>query len=384
MKGIKKLKSGRYQARYFAGYDSKGKRIYPSKTFKSHGDALKWRNARVHEKDTGISVEANTLSVSDYLDRWWKTKEPELRPNSRLYYEHALENYIKPVIGEVRLSGLRPAHIQDWQDGLKLRASSIRTVRAILNSAIAKAVRWQFLFSNPMKGTDAPRKVKREMNVLSPEQAAEFLSCLPGERFGLVFKCSLKLGLRPEELIGLQWKCLEFGKRGICKVSRVITRIKGGGWAWGDPKTKSGFRSVTFPASLVTELREHHRKQLEDRMRAGQHYKHLDLVFSKPNGDALTHGLLVDDFKKIAARAGLLSEFRLYDLRHSFVTLSLLAGVDIKTVSYEAGHSSVAFTLDTYGHVLKQMQEAASDKRERLFAGAVKRHSQNVGGGDEI
>jgi integrase len=76
---------------------------------------------------------------------------------------------------------------------------------------------------------------------------------------------------------------------------------------------------------------------------------------------------LQKEFKATATRAELPACVRLYDLRHSFVTFSLLAGVDIKTVSQEAGHASVAFTLDHYGHVLKEMHETASDKREQLM-----------------
>ena len=66
MTGIKKLKSGRYQARYFAGYDGRGKRIYPSKTFSKAGDAVKWRNAKLREKDLGEQVDVSRETVADY------------------------------------------------------------------------------------------------------------------------------------------------------------------------------------------------------------------------------------------------------------------------------------------------------------------------------
>ena len=92
---------------------------------------------------------------------------------------------------------------------------------------------------------------------------------------------------------------------------------------------------------------------------------HLKAVFGAP----LSRATLERHLKKILAAAGIAEHLRQYDLRHSFVTLSLVAGVDIKTVSQEAGHASVAFTLDHYAHVLKTMQESASDKREALLAG---------------
>lgn len=379
MKGIQKLKSGRYQARYFSGYDTKGNRVYPSKTFRTQGDALKWRNARIHEKDTGQLLEGTTLTLSAYMDQWFKGKLPELQPNSQKYYEYTIENYIKPELGKLKLANLRPMHFEQWQNHLlvTLTPQSVGIARAILNVAMAKAVRLKLVHDNPLSHTDAPKKVRREMKVLSPEDAAMFLSFCASSKFGLFFKCSLKTGLRPEEMIGLKWSRLQLdGKRGSCHVREVIVRPKGGGWLWGKPKSRSGVRTITLPGSLVAELREHHRRQLEERMKAGPHYQQHDLVFAMPSGAPWGHAFIVKEFKAVLKSCGLPSALRLYDLRHSFVTISLLAGVDMKTVSYEAGHASVAFTLDVYGHVLKEMHEAASDKRERFFDGAVKRYAR--------
>ena len=96
----------------------------------------------------------------------------------------------------------------------------------------------------------------------------------------------------------------------------------------------------------------------------GQHWHNNDLVFCTSTGLPLRRSTLLWWFKKVLKQAGLPKEIRLYDLRHSFVTISLIAGVDPKTVSGEAGHASVAFTLDVYAHLLKEMRETASDKRE--------------------
>lgn len=378
MKGIQKLKSGRYQARYFSGYDTKGKRIYPSKTFRTHGDAVKWRNARIHEKDTGQSIEGTTLTLSDYMDQWWKVKAPELRPNSQAYYGYAIESYIKPQLGKIKMANLRPMDFENWQNGLlgSLKPASVRIARAILNIAMTKAVRLKLIHTNPLGDTDAPRKVKKEMRFLSPDEAAVFLSFCSTSRMGLFFKCALKTGLRPEELIGLKWSRLELtDQRGSLHVSEVIIKLKGGGWQWGQPKSRAGTRTITLPASLAVELKDHRRKQMEERMKLGPRYQQHDLVFAMASGAPLVHRTVQKEFKRVAKEAGFPPELRLYDLRHSFVTISLQAEVDMKTVSYEAGHASVAFTLDTYGHVLKEMHEAASDKRERLFDGAVKRHA---------
>ncbi len=382
MKGIQKLKSGRYQARYFSGYDAKGKRIYPSKTFRKFDEALKWRNARVHEKDTGQSVEATSITLSTFLDQWWAAKKPEMAANSVRCYAENITRNIKPQIGNIKLASLRPMHLEQWQNELSARlgSSSVRFIRAVLNSALVKACQLGLLYRNPLTLIKAPKLNRKERRVLTPDEAATFLSFCAQSRYGLFFKMALMLGLRPEEVIGLKWSRLDLlSKRGTCQVSNVIVRPVGGGWEWAKPKSRTGARTITLPSSLVAELREHHRRQLEQRMKIGKHYEANDLVFAKPRGGPLGHKNVGVEFRRIADLAGLPQDFRLYDLRHSFVTISLLAGVDMKTVSYEAGHATVAFTLDVYGHVLNEMRDAASDKRERLLAGAIKRHAQGEG-----
>ena len=91
-------------------------------------------------------------------------------------------------------------------------------------------------------------------------------------------------------------------------------------------------------------------------------------MFATPLGTPVDiANLRVRHFKPIIKRAELAENFTLYSLRHSFVTLSLLAGVEPKTVSEEAGHSSVSFTLDVYAHVLPSMKQNAAEKFEKLL-----------------
>jgi len=147
----------------------------------------------------------------------------------------------------------------------------------------------------------------------------------------------------------------------------VIHTLRGGGWRWLEPKSKNGVRSIVFPGELAGKLAEYRKRQLEQKLRVGQCWKNNDLVFCTSLGSPIRPCVLENKFKAILKQAGLPNSIRLYDLRHSFVTFSLLAGVDPKTVSHEAGHATVGFTLDHYGHVLKEMHEGASGKREQLL-----------------
>lgn len=366
--GIKKI-GKRYQARYFEGYDSKGKRRYPSRTFNLLSEAVRWRTQKVNEKHNGKRFEIHGLTVGQWLDQWLQIKAQGLRENSLAMYRQSIDAYLKPELGHIKLARLRPAHIEQMQAQLLTRvsASTVASARTLLYGALRKATLLGLIPINPVEGTDGPKRKKPALHALTVEEALSFLDACGKSRFGLYFRLALSTGLRPEEGRALQWPDLQLSERGVVHISRVIHTLKGGGWRWHDTKSKSGVRSIVFPGELATRLTEHRKRQLEQKLKVGQHWQNNDLVFCTNIGSPIRHCALAAEFKKTLELAKLPASVRLYDLRHAFVTFSLVAGVDPKTCSQESGHASVSFTLDTYGHVLKEMHESASDARERLL-----------------
>lgn len=127
---------------------------------------------------------------------------------------------------------------------------------------------------------------------------------------------------------------------------------------------------MPLPASLVRDLILHRRQQNEHRLKLGTTYQNNELCFAAEAGTPLyRRNLFQRHFKKLLGIAGLPTSFRLYDLRHSCATLLLAAGENPKVVSERLGHASIVLTLDTYSHVLPTMQQAATDKLERMMYG---------------
>lgn len=367
--GIKKLGKNKYQARYFAGYNSKGKRVYPSKTFKTSSDATKWLTAKLREKHLGEYVEATTQTLEQYLDQWLIAKKNSLRENTLYSYTGYINQYVRHQIGHLKLTSVRGHHIEQWQASLvgRISAGTIAGVRSVLGSALSRAVRQRLIGRNPVKDAE-PVKFKRiEKQCLTPEQANTFMAQCEGQ-IGLLLNLALNTGLRPEEALAVRWKDLELDEKPVVHVRQAIIRLKGGGWKAYTPKTRNSIRRIGLPTFLVHELKAHRKAQLETKLKVGRHYKDHDLVFASGIGTPLTGSMIWGEFKQTLKRAGLSETMRLYDLRHSFVTLSLAAGVDLKTVSEEAGHATAAFTLDHYGHVLEVMRDAAVEKRAALLA----------------
>jgi len=145
----------------------------------------------------------------------------------------------------------------------------------------------------------------------------------------------------------------------------------------GEPKSKYSRRRITLPESLI-EVLSSHRLELEAQgIMLGRPLAETDLVFSYPGNKPLDPSTVEHAFSRVLGEAGL-RHVRFHDLRHTHATILLQAGVHPKVVSERLGHSSVAFTLDTYSHVVPGLQEAAAERFDQ-FISSVGIDVRNVG-----
>lgn len=367
--GVRKLPNGRFRARYFAGYNSEGKRVYPARTFDTQRLALDWlAEERPHRSG---SASGHKLTVGTFADQWLAMKH-NLRSNSLRTYRSTIDSYIKPILGGVKLHRLNASQIEEWQADLLKQEKAKSTVtgaRNILYAMCEKAVRMKLLKHNPVLGTDGVgRGTPKKARHLSFDEAQPFIDACNGARLGLLFELAMRTGLRAEEMIGLTWDDMNLsGQRGSLRVRRVVHHPAGGGWCWQEPKSENGKRPVLFPADLASKLVEHRRAQLEEKLKAGPLWQNNDLVFANRMGDPIRYCILRIHFKRVLKKAGLPQEITTHKLRHFYVTLGLASGVDLKTVSREVGHARPSFTADHYGDVVDEMFESACDKREELL-----------------
>jgi integrase len=149
-------------------------------------------------------------------------------------------------------------------------------------------------------------------------------------------------------------------------VRRTLTRgEKGRGWIVG-ASTKSGKgRRVRLTRRAVAAFKDHRKRQLEERMRLAGLWQDQGLVFPNKTGSLFNPSNLGNrSFKRIKARSGVRQDLRFHDLRHTCATLLLWEGVNVKVVSEMLGHASITITLNTYSHVLPDMQDSAVDAME--------------------
>lgn len=194
------------------------------------------------------------------------------------------------------------------------------------------------------------------MRALSPEEVRKLLEAARGDRLECLFLLAVTTGLREGELLGLRWRDVNLEGE-VLSVRQQLTRTKSG-LSFTSPK-RGKTRSVRLTATAAAALKAHRAAQNEERLKAGSLWEDLELVFTSTIGTPVDVGnLTYRSFRPLLKRAGL-PRIRFHDLRHTFATLLLSKGTHPKVVQEMLGHANIAMTMDTYSHVLPNMQGGA-------------------------
>ncbi len=298
-----------------------------------------------------------------------------------------VRKHILPTLGHIPLTALSPQAVQGYfssrLQGKKdergrwvqrpLSPTTVRHHGMLLHEALRHAVRWGLRASNPTDMVDMPRNRQTEMRVLDEEQVRLFLA--EAKRYSPYYRlylAALMTGMRQGELLGQRWRDLNLSL-GTASVQQIFYRL-GRQQLFKEPKSAKARRTVALPSVLVEELRALRKEQDERRGLLGDLYQDQGLVFCQANGKPLhANDIRRGDFRKVLNRPGL-PQIRFHDLRHCHATLLLQQGANPKVVQERLGHSTPAFTLAIYGHVLPGMQEEAARTLEgRLFGSLAAR-----------
>ena len=198
-----------------------------------------------------------------------------------------------------------------------------------------------------------------------------FLDAVKGHPLELLYTITLFTGLREGEALGLTWDRVDF-MRGTILISKQLQKEKKKGGEFRLVSLKNDKPRRITPAPWVMQLfRDRKIQQYQHKEKAGAAWSNpMNLVFTNELGGNLIPQTVVRHFKEIVSSIGR-PEARFHDLRHSYAVASLRSGDDIKTVQGNLGHATAAFTLDVYGHVTNQMQEASAIRMEAYIKGIL-------------
>lgn len=338
-----------------------GKRRQRHETF--HGTKreaeARWREVQAELDREGKPPPPAT--VRELASSWISAIATSVKPATLVNYRYVLEQLVIPVYGDAQLEDLRAGELQSWINSLS-SSHSRRTAalaRAVMRQMMQSAVERGLLRRNPVLATKTPKQERQAISVWTPEEAARFLRSAEGHRLYPLFVLALATGLRQGELLGLEWENVDLDARRIYVVKQR-SRVSG----VAEPKTSRSVRSVDIDARTADILREHRRRQEEDRRLLG--LPPTPLVFASEAGTYLNPSNVVRTMRTLIRRSGV-KWIRFHDLRHTHATHLLLAGVNPKVVSERLGHASVGFTLDTYSHLLPSMQRQAAEAVSALI-----------------
>ena len=374
---IRQRKDGRWEARYTAGYNSgTGKQIQRSVYGDTQSEVLK-RLQQVHvEITSGTYTEPSKMTVGQWLDIWLSEYTANIKPSTLDSYKRRTEYRIRPALGALKLSMVKPHIIQTFYNSLQratrndgaLSPKSIQNIHGIIHKAFQQAVELGYIKINPTAACKLPHVPKPIIKPLDGEQMTAFLNAVKGHKYETFYIVDLFLGLRQGEMLGLQWSDIDFKSKTI-KVSKQLQFLKG---AYTFRPLKNNKARTITPAQFVIDLlKEHYRKQCENRLRAGRAWHNNNFVFCNEIGEHLARSTTYHNFKKLIASIGL-PDVRLHDLRHTYATASIMAGDDIKTLQDNMGHHTAAFTLDTYGHATEHMKRQSSERMDKFIQSVIK------------
>jgi integrase len=381
---------------------------FPTKRAAQDACSQAWNDAQ-----HGELVRATRKTVAEFLEAWITSRKVDMKASAWRGYRDYLDAYILPIIGGTQLRELdtvrlnllylhllergrrredrnslmfayfqaevlaereptanavaaaggvtydaarkaliryRRGQVPRPLDG-GLAPKTVRNVHVMLRSALNDAVRWNLLPRNPAADARPPRVRRRSHAIWSTEQLRRFVGHARSDPYSALWLLVCTTGLRRSELAGLRRTDLDLEHS---RVSSGDTRVVVGGYATeSDGKSDRGRRTLALDPVTVDALREYVQRWEGWKREFGHHGEHL---FCHPDGRTIHPDTITDWFTRLSWEAGL-PPIRLHDVRHSYATAALRAGVPVKVVSERLGHSSVSFTQDTYMHVIPGMDE---------------------------
>lgn len=308
-------------------------------------------------------------TVAEYLEYWLhQAVKPRVRPLTFAGYSVNVRKHLVPTLGKIRLDRLTPQDVQQMMNARLAAGFSPKTVtymHQVLRTALELARRWEIIDRNVASLVDPPRRVKATIRPLDPAEARAFLQSVRCNRLEALFSVALALGLRQGEALGLRWEDIDLAN-GVLRVRNQLQRIDGQ-LTLVEPKTERSRRVLVVPPTILEHLRDHEKRQLAERLWAGSKWTESGLVFANHNGGPLQARNVIREFHK-ALRAAGLKRIRFHDLRHSCATLLLIQHVPARVVMEVLGHSEIGTTMDTYSHIVPELQQEAADRVEAILS----------------
>jgi integrase len=319
----------------------------------------------------GERVARSTLTVgahvAERIEQWAALGQITLKTAER--YRELLTNQILPFIGQITLQALKVADIERWHGTLRvsgrrdgkggLSALTVRHAHRLLGKALREAQRHDLVVRNVASMQPPPRVARVEVKILDADQIRGVVRDLKNRPVHPKAVLALFTGMRRGEVLACRWQDFDFDRK-TATVRAALEETKGT-LRFKMPKSEAGVREISLPDIVVETLRDHRRRQQEQRLALGLGKLTGDaLVFARFDGGPLSPHALSKEWTAASASIGLAGH-TFHSLRHAHASQLIDAGIDVVKISKRLGHASPTVTLDVYAHLFDKHADKSAE-----------------------
>ena len=337
----------------FDFYDTRGKRRWITMP---KGTTKKKAHDKLREVEDqlkrGIYIPDRRIpTFKEVAEGWVEYKKPNIRASSLKMYEGHLKHHFSSI-DSLKVNRINTVTVEKFISGKQDAGMNITTLRKLIvtfNQVMNYAVRHGYIAFNPVRDAERPRdqgKTKKLfIRVLSPSEINAFLETVTNPKYKTLFMLAVMSGARQGELIGLKWSDVDWDKSQI-KIQRTFNNGR-----WYRPKTNASIRNVDLGPSMIRQLK---------RWRLACPIFNSDLVFPNNEGKPMCQSHMLSRYFRPALKSMGLKGIRFHDLRHTYASLLIDQGENIKYIQTQLGHHSPTVTLSVYAHLMNPVNQAAA------------------------
>lgn len=383
MASIENRGNGSWRVTISSGYNPDGSKRRLQRTIKV--DPTKTENAQRREVEKQAAAietdyrrhlitDGKKITIANLAEEFMNYHGKRLAIATAAHYQYMLDGRILPEFGKMYVQDLSPRDIRRFYQKLeqtpaltarsktgKLSGNTILHYHRCLHAMLTFAVRAGYISINPADAVEPPRNDRQETAFYELDDCRkllEALDALPDTQWRLFFYMSIYTGMRPGELIGLNWQDIAGN---VLTVRAGAVYVNGKGTIRTDrPKTQKSIRMIDLPPAVMTLLHQHRKEQAEYRLGFGGDWPEPDAVFTGATGCRLNISSPTQKFQKIVKEYGL-RPITLYGLRHTAATIMIAQGLNARDVAARLGHAQTSTTLNIYAHAFMDANTRATN-----------------------
>lgn len=379
MATIRRRPNGTYEIKVSCGYGVDGKQRNQYKSYKPEPGMTKrqiekemQRQAILFEEDCKRGQITAAVKFETFAEQWFEEyAKVNLRPTSYARMKQ-LTKRVYPAIGHKRLDKITARDIQKFITDMLTNGRNLNNSKPLsrktavhhlsfISDVFSYAVRMGMLCDNPCRRVFVPKQEQEEKQIYTIEQVKILYENLKSEpmKYQAYLLLSIYSGYRRSEMLGLEWKDIDF-EHDLIHVRRTSQYTSEKGIYTDTTKTRKSKRVSKMPASIMNLLRQFKADQNEEARRLGTKWEDYDRLFTKWNGAPMNPQTPFEWLKGYCERIGI--PFRnIHSLRHLHASLLIFEGVDVVAVSEDMGHSVVGTTLNLYSHMFQEAKARNCD-----------------------